>query len=362
MTGKLPFFQTTLIATFTQTGVIAFSLPRILAENVGTNGWVALLLCSGVSTLNLLLIAIVYRKSQNRSIFEIAQSAFPKFLLIPTFAALAFLWAVLGCLVGKQYVLILKSLSFPALQTVYLYLIFELLAFLLISKGILGISNFTFLPLLISLSNITLIIYNLDELEISRMTTYWFKDADHSFKGWLDIYMAFLGYELCLLLFPYANKKSRLIRAYIIGNFLTTFTYVIVALVCFSFFSFQQLQHLKYPVLNLLSFVELPFVKRIDDLIFTIILFRVLITNVLFSWSAVETMKWLLPASKKKRYPLVILGIIALAVLIILPSTLDKLEKWLNLFGYTEAAVAFLLPVFLLIALLINKYRGRNYA
>ncbi|MDR6882628.1 GerAB/ArcD/ProY family transporter [Bacillus sp. 3255] len=362
MAEKLPFFHTTLIANTTQTGVVAFSLPRLLSENIGTNGWAALLICSAVSTLNILLIAAVYRRSQGRSLFEIAQSAFPKFMLIPLFAALALIWGGLGCTVGKEYILILKSMSFPSFQAAYLYLIFEFLAFLLIFKGIFSISNFTILPLLVGIGNITLLLYSYQEMEIARMTTFWFKEAEHSLKGWLDIYIAFLGYELGLLLFPYASKQTHLIRAYLIGNAITTLTYVSVALVCFGFFSFHQLQHLKYPVLSLLSYVELPFIKRIDDLIFTLILFRVLVTNVLYSWSAVVTMRWLLPAAKNNRWPLFLLGSIALTVLIVLPSTLDKLEKWLSLLGYTEAAVAVLLPVFLLIALKIHKYRGRHYA
>ncbi|MDR6880378.1 GerAB/ArcD/ProY family transporter [Bacillus sp. 3255] len=363
MTGKLPYFQTIWMASFTQTGVIAFSLPRLLSENIGTNGWAALLICSGISMLNLLLIAIVHRNSQCLSLFEIAQSTFPKFILVPLFTALVLILGGLGCMISKEYILILQSLTFPVIHTAYLYLVFEFLAFLLILKGILSISNFVILPLAVTIAvNVTLITFNAQYLDISRMTTFWFKEADHSFKGCLDIYVAFLGYELCLLLFPYVNKKTHLMRAYFIGNAITTFSYILVALICFSFFSFHQLQHLKYPVLNLLSYVELPFVKRIDDLVYTLILFRVLITSVLYSWSAVETMKWLLPTSNKIRWPMLLLGLLALTVLIVLPSTLDKLEKWLSIFGYTEVAIAFILPIFLFISIMIHKYRGRHYA
>ncbi|MCY9696829.1 GerAB/ArcD/ProY family transporter [Paenibacillus alginolyticus] len=145
-------------------------------------------------------------------------------------------------------------------------------------------------------------------------------------------------------------------------NLITTFSYTLTVLVAFGFFSLHQLQHLKYPVLNLLSYVELPFVQRIDDLVFNITLFRVLITSVLYSWAAIVTIKWLLPTSNKQWIPYVILAIFPLASFFVIPSALEKTEHWLSLFGFAEVGVAFLLPIFLLVILLINKYRGRNYA
>lgn len=362
MRAKLPFFQTTILANFIQTGVIVFSLPRLLSENIGTNGWTALLICSFIAAFNILLISFVYRLSKGRSIFEITQSALPKIILIPFFSVLAGLWAILGSLVGKEYTLILKSLSFPALHPAYLFIFFEILVFLLLTKGILSISKTAVMAFYIVIWNILLLFYAYHDFDISRMTTFWYREASHSLKGWLEIYLAFLGYELCLLLFPHANEKTHLIRAFQIANLFTTFTYTLVAFVSFGFFSLHQLQHMKYPVLNLLSYVELPFVKRIDDLVFTITLFRVLVTNVLYGWAAIETMKWLIPAKKKQWIPYVILAIFALIAFFIIPSTLEKTGQWLSRFGFIEVGVAFLLPIFLFILLLINKYRGRNYA
>ncbi|KRF38034.1 GerAB/ArcD/ProY family transporter [Paenibacillus sp. Soil787] len=362
MRAKLPFYQTTIMANFAQTGVVVFSLPRLLSENIGTNGWAALLICSSVAAFNLLLISFVYRLGRGRSIFEISQSALPKFILVPFFGVLAGLWAMLGSLVGKEYILILKSLSFPSLHPAYLYILFELLVFLLLTKGIMSISRTAVIAFCVIIWNFLLLFYAISDFELSRMTTFWFKDVTHSFKGWIEVYIAFLGYELCLLLFPYTNEKTHLIRAFQIANLITTFTYTIVAFASFGFFSLHQLQHMKYPVLNLLSYVELPFLKRVDDLVFNITLFRVLITNVVFGWAAIETIKWLLPASNKQWIPYAIFAIFPLTALIVIPSPLEKTIHWLGLFGISEAGVAFLLPIFLIVLLIINKYRGRDYA
>ncbi|MBP1962204.1 GerAB/ArcD/ProY family transporter [Paenibacillus aceris] len=362
MRAKLPFFQTTILANYIQTGVVVFSLPRLLAENIGTNGWAALLICAAVAAFNIFLISLVYRFGKGKSIFDITKSALPKFIVIPFFCILAAFWAISGCLIGKEFILIITSLSFRSLHPIYLYVMFELLVFLLLSKGIFTISNTAVIAFFILTWNTLLLIYAQSDFDWSRMTSFWFKGVDHTLKGWIQIYSAFLGYELCLLLFPYVDEKSHLMRAFQIANLTTTFFYTLVCLVSFGFFSLHQLQHMKFPVLNLLSYVELPFVKRVDDFVFNITILRVLISNVMFAWASAETIKWILPAAKFRSIPYVFLAFCAAVAFFAIPSTLEKTEPWLLRFGLAETGIAFALPLLLMIILLINKSRGQNYA
>lgn len=305
---------------------------------------------------------MVYRFGKGKSIFDITKSALPKFIVVPFFCILAALWAILGNLIGKDFILIITSLSFRSLPPIYLYALFELLVLLLLSKGIFSISNTAAIAYFILIWNVLLLFYARNDFDWSRMTSFWFKGVDHTLKGWFQIYLAFLGYELCLLLFPYVDEKSHLLRAFQIANLITVLSYVLTSLVSFGFFSLHQLQHMKYPVLNLLSYVELPFVKRVDDLIFNLTMLRVLISNAMFAWASAETIRWVLPAAKFRSIPYVTIVFIAAAAFFAIPSTLEKTEMWLFKFGIVEAGVAFSLPVLLLIFLLFIKRRGQNYA
>ncbi|OCT12335.1 hypothetical protein A8709_31385 [Paenibacillus pectinilyticus] len=366
MQKKLPFFQTTFLAVYAQSGVTAFTLPRILAERMGTNGWAALLICCLVASANLLLISLVYRSSKGKSIFEIAGASIPRIILIPFFTLVVLLWAILGSLVGKEYILIVSTISLQSVPPFVLYLLFEILIFLLISKGILSISYSATLVFFLLLWSYFLLFYTFDEFSLARMTTFLFKEVDHSVYGWIEIYIAFLGYELVLLLFPHVNEKTHVMRAFQIANLITTLTYLAISFIAFGFFSLHQLQHLKYPMLNMLSYLNLPFVRRIDDFLFNLILFRVLLTNAFYGWAAFQTLKWLLPKSKRTplqiTLPYFILAILAAVALFAFPITLEGNETWLNRLGYGEMAVAFFLPILLLICLKLNKNRGENYA
>ncbi|BFT71211.1 GerAB/ArcD/ProY family transporter [Paenibacillus sp. P36] len=362
MRAKLPFFQTTILANFIQTGVVVFSLPRLLAENMGTNGWAALLICSAVASCNLILISLVYRFGQGKSIFDITKSALPNFIILPFFCLMAALWAILGSLIAKEFILIITSLSFRSLPPIYLYLLLELLVFLLLSKGIFSISNTAVIAYFLLTCNFLLLFYARKDFDLSRMTPFWFKEVDHTLKGWFQIYSAFLGYELCLLLFPYVDEKSHLMRSFQIANLITTASYILVSFISFGFFSLHQLQHMKFPVLNLLSYVELPFVKRVDDLVFNLSLLRVIVSNAMFAWASAETLRRLFPATKFRSIPYVVLVIFAAATFFAIPTTLEETEPWIFRFGVAEAAVAVILPIALLTILLINNRRGQNYA
>ena len=52
-------------------------------------------------------------------------------------------------------------------------------------------------------------------------------------EGFFHIYLAYMGYELCLLFFPYTDKKTKLFRAVIYGHLIRTVSYVLLGFVSF---------------------------------------------------------------------------------------------------------------------------------
>lgn len=58
---KLNRFHIALMVFNTQSGIILFTLPRITAHYMGTNGWLMLIPMFLLVTLNIMLISAVYR-------------------------------------------------------------------------------------------------------------------------------------------------------------------------------------------------------------------------------------------------------------------------------------------------------------
>ncbi|CAM4258136.1 GerAB/ArcD/ProY family transporter [Paenibacillus alkaliterrae] len=137
------------------------------------------------------------------------------------------------------------------------------------------------------------------------------------------------------------------------GNLYTTFTYIALCFVCFGFYSFDQLKNMLYPLLDLLSYIRLPFIERIENLLFGFFMFTTLVTVVMYIWSAQEALRRIVPKANTKVLAFVIIA--AAFAVAWLPDTLEEVGMWLQYLGYTETGVAFGLPLLLLVILLFNK-------
>nr|WP_238327728.1 GerAB/ArcD/ProY family transporter [Paenibacillus gorillae] len=138
---RLAPFHVMILIFMTQSGVMSFILPQLLADNFGTNGWASVIGFGLIATVNIGLIGLIYKLGRGRSIFEILEQAFPKFLLYPIYAAIASLWTMLGCLAGKEYVLIFQMFAFPTTNPMVFKLALDVLVFWLLTKGIYNISK-----------------------------------------------------------------------------------------------------------------------------------------------------------------------------------------------------------------------------
>lgn len=350
---KLYPFHVMVMTFMTQTGVVILSLPRLLADNFGYNGWLSLIGFSCLAAFNIFLISLVYRFGKGKSIFEILGTTLPKFVLYPLYAVLAGVWAVTGCTVAKNYVSIFEMVSLNTIHAMFLKLLVDILAFLLVIKGIYNISK-----AITSFFGITawmyfILLFYVKDFEWSRMTPFLFAGETNFTEGSISVFTSFVGYEICLLLFPYAEKGKKFMRAVQWGNVLTTVTYLLICLVCFGFYSLPQLRKMAYPMLDLLSYVKLPFIERIDNLLFAFFLFTTVATITMYIWASKETIKQMMPKTNEKKLTFFIIAIVYFIAWI--PDTLPEIGEWLQYLGLTEIVFAFGLPLLLLLILLFSK-------
>ena len=86
---------------------------------------ISILIC-----LNIYLIYWVYRLGKGQSIFEILEKSIPKFILVPFYLAFSMVWALIGCLVAKEYVLIFQMFAFPTTDPMVFKIAIDVLAFI----------------------------------------------------------------------------------------------------------------------------------------------------------------------------------------------------------------------------------------
>lgn len=355
---KLSHFHTSIFIFMIQSGIAVFSLPQQLANQFGTNGWAAIFLYIAVVCINIALISLVYRMGQGRSIFDILERSISRWVLLPVYLALAVLWLMLGCLIGKQYIMIFQMIAFPTSNPMAFKLLVDLLAFWLITMGIYNISKAATVFFWLIIWMLLLLFAFYTEFSWARLTPFVFKTGEFSTEGYYSIYASFLGYELSLLLFPYIDRKTKLTRSLLWGNAITTVNYVYLCFIAFGFFSLPQLKEMMFPLLIMLAYVKFPFVERVENLFYGFFLFTTLISVIMYNWSAKEALQRILP--KVNGNVLAFIAIAVSFVIAFIPDTLGEIRDWLLFICVIQVWVAFGLPIFLIMVLLIQRLRGQN--
>lgn len=175
MNEKLSTFHIALLIYMIELDVTMFSMPRLVAENIGTNGWLGVILLSFAAAVNIMLIQLVYRIGRGRSVFEIAGHTLPRFVLYPFYILLALFWTALGSFICKKYVLIFQMLSFPTTNPMLLYGVIVLLMFYLLTKGIYNIGKVSTIFFLFTIGLIFFIFYYIPSWRVVRFTEYFFQ-------------------------------------------------------------------------------------------------------------------------------------------------------------------------------------------
>jgi spore germination protein (amino acid permease) len=357
---KLNAYHIALLIYMIECNVIMLSLPRIVAENLGTNGWVGFLMLFVISLGNLFLYSILYRMSDGLSVFEIVEKSVSKWAAYPIYIGLALLWVTLGSFIGKQYILVYQSIAFSTTHPMLLYSLYAIMLYFLLIKGIYNIAKavtiFSYFTIIIALFTF----YYFDEWKIIRFTPFLFKGGTTSFSiiGCLEIYAAFVGYELCMFLFPYVERNRKWFKGVYFGHSMMGFFYLASLLIAMGFYSIRQLQTLTYPVINLLGYIEMTFINRVENLILTLFLYMNLVSTCMFCWAALLALQRIFRKAKPQVLALVIvamsLGIASY------PRIIRDSERYLRMSVYTEIAFAFTAPVILILLLILQKRKGKE--
>ncbi|MDQ0300232.1 hypothetical protein J2S78_002679 [Salibacterium salarium] len=353
--GAIHPIQLFFLTYMMQTSVAIFILPRSISEAFGTNSWIMLIVLSGIVMVNIFLFQLVYKKGDGMSVFEIMNVTLPRMITFPIYIVFAVSWSISASLILKEYIYIIQLVAFPTTSFIYLLSVLIIVVLFFMQYPIYKMIRAA--GVLFGLASVTIIltVFIWPDFSIDRLTPFIFKGTNVSFD-WLTIidqYRPFLGFELCLFLFPYVTKDSHLFRSFYLGNAFTTFIYVYTVVLCLGFYSFDQLQHIIYPTLHFFSFIEFPFLIRIENLVYSIFLVKALVTAVFYYWISKQAIQQIIKRESKFWLPLCI---IAFSVFITYPfTTKQELELSLRFAGRFHSVLIFILPLLLLLLLYIQK-------
>ncbi|WP_372633156.1 endospore germination permease [Cohnella sp.] len=352
--------QFTLLIHGTQLGVGMLQIPRILAEQAGTDAWLSIIMNWIVSTAIGLLIIQIMKINPDRTMPDLFKHYFGKIfgaLLTLVFIVFFTLTAVVEILRGMLFV---KVWLLPETPDYIILITFVIPGYMIIRKGIQVLGRYAEMMFFCSLW--IPILYLLPLRDGS-----WLNLLPIPKDGFLPIIHAaiknsysFFGSEIAFLLYPMLIRKENASTAMIVGNSLTMLAYLLATLVCFIYFGPDAIMKYNEPSVSVLKTIEFRFIERLEILLFTAYLFTVFKTWMSFIWAASYSVGKVIGKAFMYRFLQISLFFVVLYSVVYSHSFYenDLMQLWL---GRASIFLSYAFPLFLYlytrIIIRIRKYR-----
>lgn len=344
--NEITLLQYIFLIVGTQIGVGFLSLPRVLAEKAGTDGWMGLIIGWILSVVASIFIVKTAEKYPNDTLYDLLIRFFGKILgkvaiIIILVYTLWFSWIIF-----INTMLYIKGWFLPKTPDYLIMLLFSIPVLFIVRNGLRVIGRYN-----------ELIFY----MTIWLPVVFLFPLKDGSFLhllplfkvGWKEIsatvppvIYSFLGFELVFFFYPFLQKKQYAVHGIIIAHTISMFFYLFITISCFVFFSPDGIMDFNQPVLYLLKVIEFRFLERLDMVILNILILVSSRAWILYMYCTVYSSSQLMNKQDHSSHVPVLLGLFIVATFFIQPAWLQVTawQKWISNAGIV---VAYILPVFL---------------
>lgn len=360
-TKNITFLQFVFLLQGMQLGMGVLSLPSLLAEKAGTDGWISILIAWIINIVFGILIVLVMRQYPEDTLPDLLVRLFGRIvgkllLLLVILHFALFCWSILA-----STVVFIKTWFLPYTAPVFLILLFAIPTYMIAGKDLQIVGRYceVVFYLTIGMSLIALIplkdSYFIHLLPVLKM-------------GWLPILKSvptttysFMGYEILYLIYPYLRRKDLAVQGVVMANTITMLIYLFITLICFAYFSPDEIMQYNQPTLNLLRIIEFRFLERLDLIYLAGYLFIVSTAWIPYTYGvAFSASKFL---GRPSHRPFVVLFIIVTALLIYqtIPSW-NQTELWTRWAVRLGSMIVYILPVFLLMYIGLYRlfFRGKQ--
>lgn len=357
---QVSMLQFTLMVSAFQISVAFLSLPRELARQAGTDGWIAIFFGWGMATLASAALVKVMKNNPDGTILDLLQrymgfwaSKIAAFILMAYYLLLAYDGFMIATLVIKLWLL-------PSTYIYVLVLLLLIPTFQIAQHGFQAIGRYSEIVTLLSIW--------IPFVYLSTLRhAHWLYLLPVIKEGWLPVLSTIkimvypmLGIGLVFFLYPYLVRKDKALRAMVISNTLTCLVYLGITLVCYVYFSPDEIGEFNEPVISIMKSIEFQFIERVEVLFIAFYLF-------VFSCIWIPSMHlvsmnsaWLLGKGPERGHLAVWCFAVAVSFFIYRPSFIDaaRVNNFLNLAGFV---MEFALPACLLLYVaIIRKVRGEK--
>ncbi|WP_221563609.1 endospore germination permease [Alkalihalobacillus sp. TS-13] len=354
-------YQLIFMILLTQIGVGVLSLPFSVQQVAGSDGWISVIIAGVVVQFLIFLIWLLGRRFPDKTIFGISEQVAGKVLG----KVIIFTYVLYGILVVTLILILYENIiKLWVLQSTPRWIVLILMittCWFLVKDRIRVIARFymfvtIFIPLLFLL---TLVAFP-GVMEYRYLLPVGAAGMMNILKGAHAVLISMLGFEMLLLLFPYAQANDReILKSVSIASGVTSLLYLYLVLVSFVVFSPIELKLIPQPVLYMLKAITFQVVERIDLLFIAIWIVVVGTSLMSYALFAAIGLQQLFKQKKHSKMLYIIFPVAFVGALI--PQTDLQIASFSKVVEYSSYVFIIVIPmVLLLLSIFQNQMRKRR--
>lgn len=337
-------------------GVGVLALPNTLAEPVGNNGWLIIMI-TGVIFIGLfVLYDKIFKLYPGKAIFEIAKETLG-FFSYPSLIIMCIYFTLTGAIVARNLGELMKVFLLQNTPIGVIILVFIMASTYLASYEIDSIARLGyFLYPIIILFTVSIIAISLPKADFTNMLPVFETDMKSIIKGIGVALFSFYGIEISLFALPFVEQRDKALKSGILAIVTIVLIYISLNIMTVSHFSIEQIKSIVYPVLMLVRQLDLPgfFLENLDGLVIALWSLVVFATMVPTYFVAAKILSKVFNIKKHKYF---VLGLVPVIFIIsMLPENFielfDVLGRYHNIFAFISLLV---IPVSILISASVRK-------
>lgn len=351
---SLGMWETFFWVQTSQVGIGLLSLPRVVSEEAGHSGWIAIPLATLLAQIGVWLIILLMRRFESRDVFDIFRLLFGRWIG----NVAGFLFAahcVVACgLVTRTYIELVQTWLFPTTSTLMFYLLLLVPTFYLITSNPRVIGRYCVMTFFGTIWIAMLMYRPIEQIQtdfyLPLLDTTWMKII----KATLMTSHSVTGFEVLLVFYPYIQDKKKALRWTSYGIWFTCVIYLFVTLVCFGFYSQGQLQQVQLPTVHLLQVVQLPMIERVEHLVIAVWSFLIVSTTASYLWAASAYLsRW--KRFEKRTWLWLLVPMLPMGIW---PEEVYVLNRLALFFGWLGGFICLILPALLLLFAMMRGIKG----
>jgi spore germination protein (amino acid permease) len=266
MTGRnnVTSRQMALFTFVTQTGIGVITLPTIMAREVGHDGWISLMIAGIIAVVVSVLFALLLKRYSDKGIYDINKMIFGEFLG-KILNGLLVIYLLLAAARGvRVFTLFLRITVLPLSPPVAISPFILLPSIYLTWQGLKYVCRFKYISVLSYVIAFLFMGLMYDELRLSFLRPIGEAGIVQIISSIQTSFLAFIGLELIVFLFPEITDKEKAFKWHISANLLSTAFFMIVVAVCTALFGERFLKIQTIPLFNMARSYNAPILERVD--------------------------------------------------------------------------------------------------